>query len=549
MIQKTFACLLVSFLVMSSTVFAQSTNPDWGWNWRDSSKIAAKNIPQYKKFLRNEFPYPARPNNKLELGVSLGYPFIISDVDATWKGLNENPAIGLGVSARKAVSHAWSIRASYNYLAMFGIDWKIRQGAGSSTTNPGTMWDKMYAGKHYYANYRNITHSLSFDLIYSLTPQDYYRGNPKWNAYLFGGYTFMISQVNFNALQDNGSKWDFDKIVPLSNRRSSDIIQDQRTAMNSSYETNARPIDGNRGSLVFADNWIGRHAIDAGIGFSYKLNPKMNIGLEQKYTAAFNDELDGIREGSNSDVVSYTSFHFNYNIGSSAKNIEPLWWINPSNYIYNEVNEPRHMKLPNQKLPDADADGITDQFDLEANTPKGASVDTHGRALDTDGDGVPDYRDKELLTSQSCFPVNNDGVGVCPEPPCCSKIPEPRKDSAFVGCTVNNLPSIQFGNGTKLSATSTKLLEAVATKLKANPICKVNVIGHPAADKAAQQRSWERVNAVIKYLVEKQGISESRFIFSYDGGAGDNNTIDLQATTDEGPNTVPAPHPNLKAKN
>jgi hypothetical protein len=30
-------------------------------------------------------------------------------------------------------------------------------------------------------------------------------------------------------------------------------------------------------------------------------------------------------------------------------------------------------------------------------------VDTHGRALDTDGDGVPDYLDKELLTQQKCF--------------------------------------------------------------------------------------------------------------------------------------------------
>ena len=39
-------------------------------------------------------------------------------------------------------------------------------------------------------------------------------------------------------------------------------------------------------------------------------------------------------------------------------------------------------------------------------------------------------------------------------------------------------------------------------------------------DKRAQQLSWDRVNTVISYLVEKQGISEDRFIFSY-GEEGD----------------------------
>jgi len=547
MIQKKITLLTIVLISITSSLFAQSKNNDWGWNWRDSSKVAARNMPQQKKFLKNEFPYPARPNNKMELGISLGYPFIMSDVRPDWRGLDNRPAVGLGVSLRKAVSHTWSIRASYNYLAMFGLDNK--EHVGGNNPLGLSMWDYLYSGKNYYANYRNITHSLSFDLIYSLTAQDYYRGNPKWNVYLFGGYTFIASEIDINALQDNGKLWNFDSIVLVPNRRTSDIRQDLRTSMSGSYETTATPVNGNRGSVLFNNKWIGRHAIDAGFGVSYKLNTKMNIGFEQKFTDAFSNELVGFKSGTNNDIISYSSFHFNYNLGSSAKNIEPLWWINPSNYVYNEMNEPRHMKLPPVVLPDADGDGVTDQFDLEPNTPKGAAVDSHGRALDTDGDGVPDYRDKELLTPQACFPVNNDGVGVCPEPPCCSRIPEAKKDTVKDGCSVTNLPSIQFGNGSKLSANSTKLLEVVAVKLKANPLCKVNVVGHPLADKASQQRSWERVNSIIKYLVEKQGISESRFIFTYDGGAGESNTIDLQATTEEGPNTVPAPHPNLKAKN
>lgn len=545
MSQKKIALFLLMAFV-SVNLFAQSTNKDWGWNWRDSSKVSVKNLPQHKQFLKNEYPYPARPNNKLELGVSLGYACILSDVKADWRGLNNNPAFGFGVSLRKALSHTWSIRAGYTGMYTYGLDWKRRVGNSNTGTS---VWDKLYDGQYYYANYRNKIHNLSFDFIYSFNTQDYYRGNPKWNPYIFAGYSLIVCDLDVNALDANGNKWTTVFNSTLPGRRTTDIIQDLRSGMSEgTYETNASLANGNRGNILFKNNWFTKHSIDVGFGVSYKLTPKINIGLEQKYIDAFSDELDGLAEGANDDIISYSSFKFNYNIGNSAKKIEPLWWINPSNYVYNELNEPRHMKLPKMILPDADGDGVTDQFDLEPNTPKGAAVDTHGRALDTDGDGVPDYRDKELLTPQSCFPVNNDGVGVCPEPPCCSRIPEPKKDSVKEACSINNLPSIQFAGGSKLNTNSTKLLEVVAAKLKANPLCKVNVIGHPLADKTSQQRSWERVNAIIKYLVEKQGISESRFIFTYDGGAGENNTIDLQATTDEGPNTVPAPHPNLKEK-
>jgi OOP family OmpA-OmpF porin len=52
---------------------------------------------------------------------------------------------------------------------------------------------------------------------------------------------------------------------------------------------------------------------------------------------------------------------------------------------------------------------------------------------------------------------------------------------------------------------------------------------------------------VINYLVEKEGISSDRFIFRYGQSGGDENTVDLKdGSNEEGPNTVPAPHPNLR---
>jgi outer membrane protein OmpA-like peptidoglycan-associated protein len=279
------------------------------------------------------------------------------------------------------------------------------------------------------------------------------------------------------------------------------------------------------------------------------VSPKFNIGLEQRFTTAFDDNLDGLPIGrSNSDIITYTSARLNFNIGSAAKKTQPLWWLNPNNYIYNEVNAPQHMKLPKPVLPDADGDGVTDQFDMEPNTPQGAPVDVRGVSRDTDGDGVPDFKDKELLTPQKCFPVDADGVGNCPEPACCTELRNRMDSGGYAGnCNIGNLPSITFRSGTTLSKDAQAVLASAASQIKATPTCRVRVTGHGASDKRAQQLSWDRVNAVIRYLVERQGISEDRFIFTY-GEEGDASTVDLMGTSEAGPNTVPAPHPNLRRR-
>jgi outer membrane protein OmpA-like peptidoglycan-associated protein len=229
-----------------------------------------------------------------------------------------------------------------------------------------------------------------------------------------------------------------------------------------------------------------------------------------------------------------------------AKSVEPLYWKNPLEFSYGELNSPKRMKLPKVVLDDNDGDGVADQFDMEPNTPAGAPVDTHGVSKDTDGDGVPDYKDKQLITPTECQPVDADGVGKCPEPACCKLIVP-----VVPVCNMSTVPRISFAKGTsKLSTDAQALLASTADRLKNNPACKLVVTGYAEESKASQQLSWDRVSAVINYLSEKQGISSERFVFKYGQSAGDLNTVDLNATGEvtEGPNTVPAPHPNLRKK-
>jgi hypothetical protein len=54
---------------------------------------------------------------------------------------------------------------------------------------------------------------------------------------------------------------------------------------------------------------------------------------------------------------------------------------------------------------------------MPIHTATGCALDSTGAVIDktdSDGDGVPDCRDKEKFTDKGCFPVDQDGVGSCP---------------------------------------------------------------------------------------------------------------------------------------
>ena len=453
--------------------------------WTDSSKVPNKSLPQFNEFTNNQYPYPVKPRNKWEMSLGFGAALLQND----WKN---DAGFGGSIQFRKAINHTFSLRPGFSYYSNSG---------GGYDYNTALQTD-----------YKNNSMHFAVDVLTSLNTISYYRGNSKLNVYLVTGFEYFSTKITQSLA--GGAFMDYKK----PNSTASDNI-----------------------------------GVNLGIGLAYRLSENVSIGLEFKNTFTNNDKLETYRSpySNANDAWSFISLKRNVSLGKKSKRVQPLWWTNPNNYVYSEMNKPTHMKLPKTVLPDGDKDGVTDQLDLEPNTPAGAPVDSHGVAKDTDGDGVPDYKDKELLTPQKCFPVNADGIGTCPEPACCKEIKDMMsnmKAAPVAECNIGSLPSIQFKGNAKLSKDNEALLAAAAAKINANPTCKVKVTGYGASSKSAQQLSWDRVNAVMKYLVEKQGISESRLVFSY-GQDGDVNTVDLLGTTEDGPNTVPAPHPNLKSKN
>jgi len=550
--------LLCLFLSYSYAQVGQS------YDVRDSSLIPTRRLAQHNEFLNNAYPFPAKPRNEWEIGIKGGLTTGITDVH------NWGPTGGAGIHLRKAFGYVFSLRAEYDWIRLRGLNYQPTQAYGKNPVLSAYYGNGNATGTNkdlIFYNYRSTVHELSLQGVFTLNNINFHKAKTGWNMYFFGGPGLATYSTFYKTLDNTGKPYDYSQIVGQFNnqfdyKHRKDILKALKNMMNGPWSTMAErtstgPTLGGAPLML-----VGV----VGMGFQFKLNNKFNIAVEDKFTFTSSDLLDGqqwqnnytstavnsIAQTRSSDSYNFVSVGINYNLfGKHA--VEPLWWLNPLDYAYNEINAPRHMKLPKPVLDDTDGDGVTDQFDLEPNTPKGAPVDSHGVSRDTDGDGVPDFKDKELITPTQCQPVDADGVGKCPDPQCCKDL-KAYIDSNGGGlghkCNVGDLPSITFkGRSVTLSKDAKALLASTAEKLRNNPNCKIAVIGYGESSKAAQQLSWDRVNSVINYLVEKEGISSDRFIFRYGQSGGEENTVDLKdGTGEEGPNTVPAPHPNLHKK-
>ncbi len=273
--------------------------------------------------------------------------------------------------------------------------------------------------------------------------------------------------------------------------------------------------------------------IPYGIGIKYKLSPSLQLGFEMTSRLTNTDKLDGYNYvGSAKDFYTYTALGLTYKFAKDATK-EDAEWNNPLEDMYTELMKGQE-KLEGLTS-DADADGVADIFDKEANTPKGvavdgsgksldidedgvadymdadrftpkgAKVDANGRELDADGDGVPDSRDLEPNTKKGTL-VNFQGVSINAAPSTTSTV----NTSASTGY----LPSIFFKvNSSSVDYSNYERLATIAQVMKTNANVKLNVIGN--ADKSGSESynleiSKRRAQAVVDHLVKIYGISASR---------------------------------------
>jgi outer membrane protein OmpA-like peptidoglycan-associated protein len=551
MASKKYTGLFGLLCLLASGSFAQIGG---SYDVQDSSVVPSKRLPQHSEFMANNYPFPAKPRNQWEIGIKGGLGSIAGDV-------RSRLGFGAGLHVRKALGYVFSLRGDLSFLSTKGLNF---QPSSNYTKNPA--WATAgYAGAPVFYNYKTNIYDASIQGVFTLNNIRFHRAKSGFNVYAFAGIGGMVFDTKIDALDGNGNPYTagFQQIVAqygpngYQYKDRKDIRKDLKDVLDGDYETEGQEDNGQ--PKLFGEPF--KPILNFGAGIQFKLSKKLSLAIEDKVTVPKTDLLDGQQWQENGpgtataqtrDFDNYNFLSVGLNLAVGGKSVEPLWWLNPLDYAYNEINKPRHMKLPKPVLDDADSDGITDQFDNEPNTPAGAPVDAHGVSRDTDGDGVPDYKDKELITPTQCQPVDADGVGKCPPPACCDELNR-RLDSFDLvkkGCGIGELPSVNFkGKSVVLSNDAKALLSSAAQQIKANPNCKIAVVGYCSTNKSEQQLSWDRVNAVITYMVDKEGISADRFIFKYGETGGECTTVDLRdGTGEEGPNTVAPPHPNLRRR-
>lgn len=576
-------CLLLaglcSMMMAAQPVLAQeseSSSSKWGsrdmtyrgqgYDVLDSSFVPASRMKQHRKYIAHQYAFPPRPRNMWEIGVGIGAYNAAADVHTLmfW----QKGGYGFNAHVRKSWGYLISTRLQYIYGIAKGLDYNLvgpsfyskypsytgyYQAAGKPTVWGGANYLTQPAGKEYVVrNYRTEAHQLNMDFMFSINNVNFHKAKSNISFYSYLGFGLVAYATRTNALDANGNPYDFATIVgstaQIQNNQGT-IRQKLQDAMDNSYETYANGAYISDRVTLFDDNKIITPVVSLGAGAQFRLNKRVNLQVEDRLSLmAGSDLFDGatyneVALTNTNDVLNYFSFGANFNLGNPRKKVEPLYWLNPLDHIYNELSYPRHMMLPEPIISDADGDGIADQFDKCPGTPAGVAVDSHGCPMDTDGDGVPDDRDKQLITPTECQPVDADGVGKCPCPPGCGTV-------APAGNACGNIMagSVSFdNNSSKVRPAAQAQLATLAAQMQAQPTCKVVVMGSGNDSKAKQQRSWDRVNAIIEYMSEKHGIDRGRFIFQY-GQAGDANSVMYRSAMngEEGPSNVAPPFPNLR---
>lgn len=206
----------------------------------------------------------------------------------------------------------------------------------------------------------------------------------------------------------------------------------------------------------------------------------------------------------------------NFYIGKASQHAD--WYIKPEKYATKDELDEAITGI-NDMLKDSDGDGIPDYLDKEPNTPVGARVNSSGITSDSDGDGTADHLDK-------CpFQPGPSATGGCPPAEeISSEIDYLRK--AINDGYVNVYYSFNSSSPLEYSISSSQY---ISNFLKRNPGVKLEIKGF--ADEIGPEDynlklSEKRAKSVYDLLIQS-GIDASRISYQ---GYGEDTSVDKAST-------------------
>ena len=242
------------------------------------------------------------------------------------------------------------------------------------------------------------------------------------------------------------------------------------------------------------------------LDFSFLTNTRQNLNWDGNYSLV---------SGNLTGNINYFKLGFNYYLGKNQKHAD---WYN--NKIPADIDPEIEKRLDalDSLLKDTDKDGIVDNLDAQNNTPEGVAVDSKGRIIDVNKNGVPDELEiigKDGKDGVDTFDMSqSDALKMLAEKEYINIFYDVNKDEPNAGSTNNIYYIIKF--------------------LKSYPNTKVTLIGYTditgntASNLELAQRRVENLKKVLMLKsIDKNRISVLAKGIDIDNKTSDNTSLQL----------------------
>lgn len=320
------------------------------------------------------------------LGIGAGYINYYGELQNDFKNLIQgNQTYRINLYSYIDNKHAWKVNANI----MFGFDGNM------------TGHERSYTDTSQNVNFETELFTFGFSIEYAFG--NIFRSERRILPFISLGAEYLQftsrADINYTIDASNTGKYVY---FPDGTIR----VNDQIVTRDYNYETPIAKDDPYGYGTEDYDRDSYSIVLDAGLDFKVSNRVALRLASSLHYT--FTDDIDGVSKkntikrvgDSKNDMFSYTYASMNIDLFSSPKTIT-------QELLFADV------EFDPVAYSDTDRDRILDLGDDCPDTPKGVAVDSVGCPHDDDGDGVPNYRDKEQFSEKGAL-VDEFGAELSP---------------------------------------------------------------------------------------------------------------------------------------
>jgi len=278
------------------------------------------------------FFLPEKIKDSWELGFHTGHFLVDGDVDKRLPS-----GYGIGLHLRKAIHYTFSLRADVMFGESYGLDpqmWAHSSKGGGLVENVFLPYQNQDG---WFPKYRTRYGHFVAQTIFNIGNLLYLQDKTTWSTYFAVGAGIKTHSTMLDLLDNDGKPY-----ANLSNfsgdldtRSGRNIIKDKiESIYDGNYETQSWK---KVGIYKYNDKFNFMPVFTASLGFSKKINDRMNLSFEHQVNLSDDDSMDGIRfrtafdQSNSNDVSHYTNIRLGINLGNRENRTEPLYWLNPLN--------------------------------------------------------------------------------------------------------------------------------------------------------------------------------------------------------------------------